>query len=432
MSLLQRPKGTNDILPGVSEKWRFIEDTARLVFSDYQYSEIRTPMFEHYEVISRSVGDTTDIVSKEMYDFYDKGERHVTLRPEGTAPVVRSYVENKLYGPEHVKPYKVYYMGPMFRYERPQAGRLRQFHQIGVEAFGSENPATDVESIAMAMDFFHQLGIQKIQLVINTLGNKESRAAYRQALIDFLEPHFEELSEDSKRRLHENPLRVLDSKDKKDKVVVENAPSILDYLDEESSQHFEQVKTLLEALNIEYVIDTNMVRGLDYYNHTIFEIMSDAIGNTQTTIAAGGRYDSLVEYFGGPETPGFGFAMGIERVLLTLEAEGVEIPTGNELDIYVVGLGEAVNVESLKLVQSIRKQGYSADRDFLNRKAKAQFKTVDKLGAKLVVTIGESELEEGIVKIKNAKTREEKSYSLEEVYTNFDAIYDELMEGEQE
>ena len=423
----QRPKGTNDILPGESEKWQFVEETARLVFNDYQYQEIRTPIFEHYEVISRSVGDTTDIVSKEMYDFHDKGDRHVTLRPEGTAPIVRAYVENKLYGPEFKKPYKVYYTGPMFRYERPQKGRLRQFHQIGVEAFGSENPSLDVEVMAMAMDFFKQLGINQLRLVINTLGDKETRTNYRQALINYLEAHEEELSEDSRRRLHENPLRVLDSKDRKDQPIVADAPSILDYLSDYAKEYFEGVTKTLEYLNISYEIDHRMVRGLDYYNHTIFEIMSDAPGmGAQTTICGGGRYDGLVEELGGPETPGIGFAMGIERILLTLEQEDVMIPSAASLDAYVVGLGEATNMESLKVVQAIRGFGFSADRDFMGRKAKAQFKTADKEGAKLVLTLGEDELSNGVINVKDSATREEKAFPLTDIYEDFAAIYDEM------
>lgn len=423
----QRPKGTNDILPGESEKWQFVEETARLVFNDYQYQEIRTPIFEHYEVISRSVGDTTDIVSKEMYDFHDKGDRHVTLRPEGTAPIVRAYVENKLYGPEFKKPYKVYYTGPMFRYERPQKGRLRQFHQIGVEAFGSENPSLDVEVMAMAMDFFKQLGINQLRLVINTLGDKETRTNYRQALITYLEAHEEELSEDSRRRLHENPLRVLDSKDRKNQPIVADAPSILDYLSDYAKEYFEGVTKTLEYLNISYEIDHRMVRGLDYYNHTIFEIMSDAPGmGAQTTICGGGRYDGLVEELGGPETPGIGFAMGIERILLTLEQEDVMIPSAASLDAYVVGLGEATNMESLKVVQAIRGFGFSADRDFMGRKAKAQFKTADKEGAKLVLTLGEDELSNGVINVKDSATREEKAFPLTDIYEDFAAIYDEM------
>ncbi|MDB7100334.1 histidine--tRNA ligase [Enterococcus mundtii] len=423
----QRPKGTNDILPGESEKWQFVEETARLLFKDYQYNEIRTPIFEHYEVIARSVGDTTDIVSKEMYDFYDKGERHVTLRPEGTAPIVRSFVENKLFGPEYTKPYKTFYMGPMFRYERPQKGRLRQFHQIGVEAFGSDNPATDVESMVMALDFFKQLGISQIRLVINSLGDQETRQAYRQALIDYLVPFEAELSEDSQRRLHENPLRVLDSKDKRDQKFVAEAPSILDYLSEKAKAHFETVIAMLDALDVPYEIDSNMVRGLDYYTHTIFEVMSDAPKmGAQATICAGGRYDNLVEELGGPATPGFGFAMGIERILLTMEAEEVAVPVLNSLDAYVVALGEETNIEALKIVQAIRDFGFSADRDFMGRKAKAQFKTADKADAKLVLVIGADELANQTINVKSMANRTEKSYALEEIYNHFDKVYDEM------
>lgn len=428
MALQQRPKGTNDLLPGMSEKWQFVEETARLLFHDYGFGEIRTPLFEHYEVVARSVGDTTDIVSKEMYDFYDKGDRHITLRPEGTAPIVRAYVENKLFGPEHKKPLKMYYIEPMFRYERPQAGRLRQFHQIGVEVFGTENPAIDVETIAMAVDYFKQLGISHLQLVINSLGDKESRLAYREALINYLESHFEELSEDSKRRLHDNPLRVLDSKDKKDQVVVENAPSILDYLNETSLKHFNDVKAFLEALKIDFTIDPNMVRGLDYYTHTIFEIMSDAPGfnGVKTTICGGGRYDHLVEELGGPKTPAFGFAIGVERLLITLEAENITLPEDNSLDCYVVSLGEKTNLEALKIVQSIRNLGYSCDRDYLNRKAKAQFKTAAKEKAKLVITIGENELMEQAVNVKNMETGEEVKVPLAKIYEDFNEIFDNL------
>ena len=424
----QRPKGTNDILPGESEKWQFVEKTARLLFKDYQFDEIRTPLFEHIEVISRSVGDTSDIVTKEMYDFYDKGDRHITLRPEGTAPIVRSFVENKLYGPEFPKPYKVYYTGPMFRYERPQKGRLRQFHQIGVECFGSKNPATDVEIMAMALAFFEQLGISDLRLVINTLGDSETRVSYRQALIEYLTPFEEQLSADSKRRLHENPLRVLDSKDKKDKEIVANAPQILDYLTAESKTHFETVIAMLDALDIVYEVDSNMVRGLDYYTHTIFEIMhdSDALG-TQSTICAGGRYDNLIEEFGGESTPGFGFGIGIERVLLTLDSEGIELPTIDTIDAYVVHLGEETNVEALKLVQAIRNAGFSADRDYMGRKAKAQFKSADKAKARLVVTIGDSELAEQQVKIKNMATRVEATYPLAKIYDEFATVYDEMI-----
>ena len=422
---LQKPKGTQDILPGDSAKWQYVENVARETFKKYNYGEIRTPMFEHYEVISRSVGDTTDIVTKEMYDFHDKGDRHITLRPEGTAPVVRSYVENKLFAPEVQKPVKVYYIGSMFRYERPQAGRLREFHQLGVECFGSKNPATDVETIAMAYQLFNTLGIKDVTLHLNSLGNTDSRLAYRQALIDYLTPMRESLSKDSQRRLEENPLRVLDSKEKEDKVAVENAPSILDYLDEESQAHFDEVRTMLDSLNIPYVIDTNMVRGLDYYNHTIFEFIT-TIDKSELTICAGGRYDSLVEYFGGPETAGFGFGLGLERLLLVLDKQGIKLPVEESLDVYIAVLGSGANGKALELVQSIRYQGFKAERDYLGRKIKAQFKSADTFKAKTVITLGESEVESGQVNVKNNATREEVTVSFEELTTNFATVLKQL------
>ena len=422
---LQKPKGTQDILPADSAKWQYVENVARETFKKYNYGEIRTPMFEHYEVISRSVGDTTDIVTKEMYDFHDKGDRHITLRPEGTAPVVRSYVENKLFAPEVQKPVKVYYIGSMFRYERPQAGRLREFHQLGVECFGSKNPATDVETIAMAYQLFNTLGIKDVTLHLNSLGNTESRLAYRQALIDYLTPMRESLSKDSQRRLDENPLRVLDSKEKEDKVAVENAPSILDYLDDESQAHFDEVRAMLDSLNIPYVIDTNMVRGLDYYNHTIFEFIT-TIDKSELTICAGGRYDSLVEYFGGPETAGFGFGLGLERLLLVLDKQAIELPVEESLDVYIAVLGSGANGKALELVQAIRYQGFKAERDYLGRKIKAQFKSADTFKAKTVITLGESEVESGQVNVKNNSTREEVTVSFEELTKNFAAVLKQL------
>lgn len=422
---LQKPKGTQDILPQESAKWQYVEDFARKTFKKYNYGEIRTPIFEHYEVISRSVGDTTDIVTKEMYDFYDKGDRHITLRPEGTAPVVRSYVENKLFAPEVQKPVKVYYMGSMFRYERPQAGRLREFHQIGAECFGSSNPSTDVEMIAMAAQFFKDIGITNVSLELNSLGNPDSRAAYRQALIDYLTPLKASLSADSQRRLEENPLRVLDSKEPEDKAAVEGAPSILDYLDEESSTYFAAVRSMLETLQIPYIINTNMVRGLDYYNHTIFEFTTEVAGS-QLTICAGGRYDGLVAYFGGPETPGVGFGMGLERLLLVLDKQGVELPIETALDVYVAVLGVGANGRALELVQALRAQGFAAERDYLDRKLKAQFKSADIFKAKTLITLGESEVESGQVTVKNNHNREEITVSLDQIQENYQLIFEKL------
>ena len=414
----QRPKGTADILPGDSEKWQYVEQTARELFKTYQFKEIRTPIFENFEVFSRSAGDTSDIVTKEMYDFHDKGDRHVTLRPEGTAGVVRAFVENKLYGPQVLKPYKVYYMGPMFRYERPQSGRLREFHQLGVEAFGSESAALDVEVIAMGYNLLKKFGLADLKLVINTLGDQQTRDDYRQALIDYLEPHFEELSDDSKARLHKNPLRVLDSKAEQDQKFVADAPSILDYLTPEAKTHFDQAKKFLDALDIPYEIDATMVRGLDYYNHTIFEIMthSKALGRGYTTICAGGRYNGLVKELGGPETSGVGFGLGVERLLVLMDAEEIDFPVDNHLDVYVVGIGDEASATTLKLVQAVRAAGLTAERDYLDRKPKAQFKSADRLNARYTMTVGESELANGMVNLKSMATGEETQVAMTAVF----------------
>ncbi|MFD1672175.1 histidine--tRNA ligase [Agrilactobacillus yilanensis] len=429
----QRPKGTADILPGESEKWQYVESTVRQIFNRYRFAEIRTPMFESYEVFSRSSGETSDIVTKEMYDFEDKGHRHIALRPEGTAGVVRAFVENKLYGPEHNKPYKVYYMGPMFRYERPQSGRQRQFHQIGVEAFGSDSPVVDVEVMAMAMEILKSFNIKNMKLAINTLGDPETRKAYHQALVDFLKPHFDELSEDSKVRLEKNPLRVLDSKDPKDKEIVKDAPSILDYLTEAAQQHFTTVKALLDDLGIAYDVDTTMVRGLDYYNHTIFEVMTtaEAFGNKEITVIAGGRYDGLVQELGGPEMSGFGFGMGVERLILLLD-EQVTKQLQDNLDVYVVGIGDKASPVTLKLVQSLRKQGFSVDRDYLDRKPKAQFKAADRNHAAVVLTVGDDEIAQSVAQVKDMATGVQKSLPFAEITTNFKKIYDDFRQSEGE
>ncbi|GAA6113076.1 MAG: histidine--tRNA ligase [Apilactobacillus sp.] len=424
----QRPKGTADILPGESEQWQFVEETARMLFSDYRYQEIRTPMFESFDVFSRTSGETSDIVTKEMYDFYDKGDRHITLRPEGTAGVVRSFVENKLFGPDTPKPVKMFYMGPMFRYERPQSGRLREFHQIGVEAFGSESPQLDVEVISMAVDYLQHLGIDDLRIAINTLGDKETRANYRQALIDYLEPHFEELSDDSKERLHKNPLRVLDSKAPEDQLIVDGAPSILDYLTDDAQNHFDKVTRMLDGLGIKYDVDHTMVRGLDYYNHTIFEIMANAkeLGEGYTTICAGGRYDGLVEELGGPQMPGVGFGLGVERLLLLMNSKEFVFPNFNALDAYVVGIGEEASLEAFKVVQALRDNGFAADKDYLDRKPKAQFKSADKLNAKFTLTLGEKELENNTIHLKNMADGKEITVGINDVKTRFAELLNEF------
>ncbi|GBG95008.1 histidyl-tRNA synthetase [Ligilactobacillus salitolerans] len=430
----QRPKGTADILPEEAQKWAMVESKARSVFAKYRYQEMRTPMFESFDVFSRTSGETSDIVTKEMYDFYDKGDRHITLRPEGTAGIVRAYVENKLYGPEIQKPFKTFYMGPMFRYERPQSGRLRQFHQIGVEAFGSDSPALDVEVIALAMSLLQSVGLNSLKLSLNTLGDDESRKNYRQALIDFLEPHEAELSQDSKERLHKNPLRVLDSKDSQDQAIVADAPSILDYLTPAAQKHFDEVQDYLKALNISYEIDSNMVRGLDYYNHTIFEVMSDskAFGGKWTTVCAGGRYNGLVEQLGGPETSGVGFGLGIERLLLILDAEKINLVENQNLDVYVVGIGSQASPKALQLVEGLRKQGFSADRDYLDKKPKGQFKAANKANAQYTLTLGEEELAQGKVNLKDMSSGQQVSVSFEQVLSDFSQVKMALLQGEGE
>ncbi|MGO4994436.1 histidine--tRNA ligase [Jeotgalibaca porci] len=422
--MIQKPKGTADIFLDEMKIWHYIEETARILMHDYQFSEIRTPMFESYDLFSRSVGDTSDIVSKEMYVFEDKGNRQLALKPEGTAPIVRAYVENKLFGPEFPKPFKVYYLSPMFRYERPQSGRSRQFHQLGVEVIGSINPAVDVETMALAWDLLQEIGVKDIKLVINTLGKKEERLKFREALIAFLEPHFEDLSEDSKTRLHQNPLRVLDSKDKRDKEIIVGAPSILEFLSEESKAHFEMVQEMLTALDIPFEIDSNMVRGLDYYQDTIFEIMTTSkVFGAETTICGGGRYDGLVEEIGGPSDPGFGFGLGLERLVLMIQKQEIEIPELSELDVYIVGLGANTNLETLKMAQAIRGAGFSCDRDYMDRKVKAQFRTASRSGAKVVITVGEDELSSKTAKLKVMETGKEATVSFADIYDDFETVF---------
>lgn len=423
----QKPKGTADILPAEAKKWQYVENIAQEVFETYNYHEIRTPIFESYDVFERSSGESSDVVSKEMYDFHDKGDRHIALRPEGTAGVVRAYVENKLFGPEQVKPYKVYYHGPMFRYERPQSGRQRQFHQIGVEAFGSTSPDLDVETIAMAMQLLARLNLTDMHLVINSLGDTQTQEAYHQALVDYLTPLKDELSADSKRRLTTNPLRILDSKDAHDQELVAQAPTILDFLSEDSAKHFEAVKAGLTSLGIDYEIDNTMVRGLDYYTNTIFEIMvtSPAFNNTEMTAIGGGRYDGLVKEFGGPDEPGIGFGIGVERLLLLLDSQAAALQA-KPLDFYIVKTSEAVESAAFKLLQAIRQNGLSADQDYLARKVKGQFKNADRLHAQYVITVGETEIETGQVPVKDLATGEQVEIAIADFTTNFAGVLAKL------
>ncbi|WP_227396763.1 histidine--tRNA ligase [Jeotgalibacillus aurantiacus] len=409
------PRGTQDLLPDVTGRWQLIEQTAAEICRQYQYKEIRTPIFEHTELFERGVGDTTDIVQKEMYTFKDRGDRNLTLRPEGTAGVVRSYVQHKMHG-QAVQPVKLFYSGPMFRYERPQAGRFRQFVQFGVEAIGSDDPAIDAEVISLAMELYSRMGLKKLKLVLNSLGDTESRLAHKEALIQHFEPRIDEFCSDCQVRLKKNPLRILDCKKDRDHELIANAPSLKDFLNEESKAYFEKVQHYLDIMGIEYELDPNLVRGLDYYNHTAFEIMSNAEGfGAITTLCGGGRYNGLTEQIGGPTAPGIGFALSIERLLAALDAEQVELEVNDQVDAYFVAMGEEAKDKVVELNYTSRHSGLSTEMDFLNRKMKGQLKTADRIQAKYVVIIGENELQEGKAAVKNMHDGTQETVPLDEV-----------------
>lgn len=417
------PRGTQDILPGEVEKWQLIEEKARELCEKFQYREIRTPIFEHTELFLRSVGDTTDIVQKEMYTFEDRGGRSLTLRPEGTASAVRSFVEHKMHG-DASQPVKLYYMGPMFRYERPQAGRFRQFVQFGVEAIGSADPAIDAEVIALAMSLYKSMGLQKLKLIVNSLGDKESRTAHREALVNHFKPRIGEFCQDCQNRLEKNPMRILDCKQDREHELMKSAPSIIDYLNEYSKAYFEKVQKYLKNLDIDFIVDPNLVRGLDYYNHTAFEIMSDSEGfGAITTLCGGGRYNGLTEEIGGPEAPGIGFALSIERFIAALEAEKVDLPLNKSIDCYLVSLGEEAKDYTVGLLQKLRMAGYSAERDYLDRKIKAQFKAADRSNAKFVAVLGEDELKANKINVKSMESGEQTEVELDSFIEKFTELY---------
>lgn len=406
----QKPKGTQDLLPGTVEKWQYIEQTARDLCRRYNYQEIRTPIFEQTELFQRGVGETTDIVEKEMYTFLDKGNRSMTLRPEGTAGVVRAYVENKLFGNPDVT--KLYYIGPMFRFERPQAGRYRQLHQFGIEAIGSLDPALDAEVIALGYMFYQELGLRDVVVELNSVGNSASRAAYRDSLQSFLRPMLPTLCEDCQSRFERNPLRILDCKIDQEKFA--DAPSILDSLDEECRTHFAAVQDLLSKMGIEYRINHRLVRGLDYYTLTAFEYKAGGIGAIDT-IGGGGRYNGLVGQIGGPDQPGVGLGLGLERALLVLEAQGVEVPASSPLDVYVIGLGEAAERKTAELLFELRSAGIRADRDYQGRKLKAQLKSADRMQARFAAILGEDELAKGEITLKDLSSSEQETVQLEQL-----------------
>lgn len=412
---INAPRGTVDLLPEDTKKWQYVEKKLREISYAYNYDEIRTPLFEHTEVFNRSVGDTTDIVQKEMYTFNDRGGRSLTLRPEGTAGVVRAFVQNKMYGAT-IQPNKLYYFAQMFRYERPQQGRMRQLNQFGVEVLGSDDPSVDAEVIGLAMTAYKTLGLKSIRLVLNSLGDKESRTNHRNALVDHFTPVIGELCTDCQNRLESNPLRILDCKTDQDHPSMKNAPSILDYLNDYSQDYFTKVKKYLDAMNISYVIDPTLVRGLDYYNHTAFEIMSDHEGfGAITTLLGGGRYNGLTSELGGPDVPGIGFGMGLERLMLALETEGVELPVENELDAFIVTFGEEVTSEAVKITQTLRENNIQVDKDYQRRKPKGQFKEADRVKAKYVLILGEDELEKGVITVREMITGNQEEVEIDDL-----------------
>lgn len=406
----QKPTGTQDFLPGTVEIWQHVENKAREICRNFNYKEIRTPVFEQTELFERGVGETTDVVEKEMYTFVDKGKRSMTLRPEGTAGVVRSYVENKLYGDPDLT--KLFYMGPMFRYERPQAGRYRQFHQFGVEALGGTDPSLDAEIIALGYEIMKGIGLSGVRVEINSVGNAESRAAYREKLLQFLTPMKETLCKDCQSRMERNPLRVLDCKVDQEKFA--DAPSILDSLDEECDTHFAKVRQHLDAMGIEYAVNTRLVRGLDYYTHTAFEYKAEGIGAIDT-VGGGGRYNGLVSDIGGPDQPGIGFALGLERIVLLLESQKVDLNAQAPIDLYLIGLGEAAEDMVTKLLYQLRKEGIVAEKDYQGRKMKAMMKSADRMQARFAAILGDDELEKGEVALKELATGEQRLVPIAEL-----------------
>lgn len=397
--MINIPKGTKDVLPDQSYKWQYIESTAREIAKNFNLSEIRTPTFEYTELFRRGVGETTDVVNKEMYTFEDKGGRSITLKPEGTAGAARLFIENGL--ASSPMPVKTYYITSAFRYERPQAGRLREFHQFGIEVFGSKAYETDAEVIFAASTFLDKLGV-KTKLEINSIGCRICRAEYNKALKNYFEPHLSQMCETCRSRFDKNPLRMLDCKEEGCKRFTADAPEITDYLCEECSTHFTGVKNLLKAQGLEFSVNPRIVRGLDYYSKTVFEFVSEQIG-AQGTVCGGGRYDGLIEELGGSPLPAIGFAAGIERLMLLMENTGASFPEAPKPRIYIAGMDEQTRSKAFEIATALRLKGISAEIDHMNRSVKAQLKYADKLGAKFVAVIGGNELESGEVNIKNMK-----------------------------
>lgn len=418
--MINIPRGTQDILPEETKKWQLIEAKLHELMKLYNYQEIRTPIFESTDLFARGVGDSTDVVQKEMYTFKDKGDRSITLRPEGTAAVVRSYIENKMQGLPN-QPVKLYYNGPMFRYERKQRGRYRQFTQFGVEAIGAENPAIDAEVLAMVMHIYQSFGLKHLKLVINSIGDIDSRKEYNEALVKHFEPVIGEFCSDCQSRLHTNPMRILDCKVDQNHEAIQNAPKINDYLNEESKTYFANVKQYLDELDIPYVEYSNLVRGLDYYTHTAFELMIDNpdYDGAITTLCGGGRYNGLLELLDGPSETGIGFAFSIERLLMALEEEGIDLGVENNLDLFIVTMGEEADDYAVQLLNKLRHNGVKADKDYMERKIKGQMKQADRLKARYTVVIGDQELENNQINVKHMESGNSETIRLSEIVNFF-------------
>ncbi len=406
------PRGTKDILPGEVLAWNYLENVLREVSANYGFRELRTPIFEHTELFKRGIGDATDVVDKEMYTFLDRGERSITLRPENTASAARAYVEHKLYGDGQIT--KLFYIGSMFRYDRPQAGRLREFHQFGVECLATPGPVADAEVIVLALEILDKLGLKNLQLMINSVGCKKCRPAYGEKLRTYFQPHLAELCDDCRSRFDRNPLRILDCKNPECQGIAKNAPRLSDCLCEDCAEHFAVLKKLLDGAGVQYELDSNLVRGLDYYTKTAFEIQYPPLG-AQSAVAGGGRYDGLVEEIGGPVTPGIGFAMGLERVMLALEKQNLLPEETDGCEVYLVGMGKETLPQVFRTAAELRHRGMKVEFDLAGGSVKSQMKKANKSGAKKVLIFGDEELGRGCVIFKDMATSEQKEVALENI-----------------
>lgn len=419
--MITKQKGTNDIYGIEAKKWQYVNNLIDELCEKYNYNFIRTPVFEATELFHRGVGETTDIVTKETYDFIDRGERNITLRPEGTAGVVRSYIENKMYG-EAIQPIKLYYNETMYRYERPQSGRDREFVQFGIEVLGSSDPLIDAEVISLPVNLFKLLGLKGIKVNINSLGDTQSRNNYKKILVDYFKPHIDELCEDCRIRLEKNPLRILDCKVDKDNELLKNAPRIIDYLNKESSDRFEKVKEYLDLMEIEYVVNPKIVRGLDYYNHTVFEIEATVKDfGSQNVLGGGGRYDNLVQELGGPSTSCMGFAGGLERLIMALDKEDIALNLNLTTDCYIMYVNDEEKKYAVTLSQELRMNGFKTEIESMNRSLKSQFKNADRLNTKMLIILNSEDIKNGVINIKDNLTKEEKKIKETEIIDYLDA-----------